>query len=141
MIQNLENINNFHDSLKSTAQNSLNFENVMTSEEYTNEELSEAQRTKTNLHLTDVIFISKYYDKLLENPITTLIDYKDQSKYYRNPKALSYDRYGTIDYWYLILIMNGWNCAYEMTDLQRTLLMPNPSVVSNIITEEEFYNE
>lgn len=140
MIQNLADTNDFYSSLEKTSQNSLNFENSMTSEPYTNEELNYAQITNTNLCLNDSIFISRYYDKLFEDATKTLIERKDQGLYYRNPKRLSYDKFGTIDYWYLILILNGWNCAYEMTDLNRTLLLPNPVAISEIITNEEFYS-
>lgn len=141
MIENIENLNNFYKSIVDTSQNSLNFEYVMESEEYINTELSYAQKTNTNLHLNNLIFVDKYYDKIFEDAIPFSIDRKNQGKYYRNPKLLSYDRYGTIDYWYLILIMNGWKCAYEMTDLNRELLLPNPTTISNIITDEEFYNK
>lgn len=139
MIQNFADKSNFYNSIKNTAKNSLNFENCIEKEYYTNSELSSSQTTNTNLYVTDLIFITKYLHRIKENAIKTFIPQKDRNNYYRNPKKLSYDKFQTIDYWYLILILNDWNSAFDMMDLDREILLPNLTDIAEIITNEEFY--
>lgn len=139
MVQNFPDKSNFYKSITNTAKNSLNFENCCDALPYTNTDLSHAQTTATNLYITDLFFTSKYLSRIKENATKTFIPQKDRDKYLRNPKKLSYDKFQTIDYWYLILILNGWNCAFDMMDLDREILLPNLNDISEIITNEEFY--
>lgn len=139
MIENTINNNDLFDSLKKTSLNSLNFENSSTMEKYENKELN--IYTTTNLHKIDSYFINKYYDRLKKNAIKTTIPEEKLNDYYRNPKLLSYDLFQSIDYWYLILILNGWNCAFDMMDLNREILIPDANDVAEILIMEEFYSK
>lgn len=138
MELNYENKNSFHDSITTTAKNTLNFENSCAIFDYINNELENYKTSNRKLKYFDIIFITKYYDVLVDSATKAVLSPEQQRRYYRNPKLLSYDRYGVIDFWYLILLLNGWNSAYDMIDLNRSILMPNSQKVSEILTQEEF---
>lgn len=138
MILNNENKDNFYESVKDCSENSLNFENCSEIEEYVNDEVESADASNLGLIYYDIPFITKYFDKIKENTTSIMLTEMEQMTYYRNPKLLSYDKLGSIDYWYLILLLNGWFSAYDMTDLGKSVILPNPKTIADIITEEEF---
>ena len=138
MTLNFENKDNFYESIKDCSENSLNFENCCESEPYINEEVESANISNLGLILYDIPFITKYFDKIKENTNSIMLTEMEQMTYYRNPKLLSYDKLGSIDYWYLILLLNEWFSAYDMTDLGKSIILPNPKNIADIITEEEF---
>lgn len=140
MTINYESLQEYFKSITECSENTLNFENSAISEDYCNNEVESAE--KSNLHLKnyDILFITKYYDRIFEDAVKITFDEFEQMKYFRNPKSLSYDKFGTIDYWYLILLLNQWNSAYDMIDLGKTVLIPNVQTITNILTEEEFIN-
>lgn len=138
MVMNQIDETDFSKSITKCAKNSLNFENSSRIENYVNKDLDYFQTSVRSLKLFDVLFITKYRDKLISTAQKIILSEQEQMKYYRNPKYLSYDKFDVIDYWYIILLINNWKSAFEMTDLNHPILIPNASTISEIITQEEF---
>lgn len=138
MTTNYERMENFKKSIDECSENTLNFENCCDSQDYINDNLYYAKTTNLGLKNFDLIFITKYFDKLKQNSEVVLLNQQEQMKYYRNPKLMSYDYFQTIDYWYLILLLNDWNCAYDMTDLDKGVTIPSSATVLDIITNHEY---
>ena len=85
-------------------------------------------------------FIQKYRSDL-EELITTKVYTKDEvSKYVNNPWALSYDLYGSVEYWFLLLDLNNIYSATEFTS--RTVKVYDgslPDVINTILAAEEAF--
>lgn len=70
----------------------------------------------TYLRINYESIINKYYSEFRNFfAYIDLLDPKDVSKYRNNPKALSYELYGTIEYWWLLLQCNEMRSASEFT--------------------------
>lgn len=138
MITNYEKKECFKESIDECSENTLNFENCCETVDYVNSEIYYARNSNLGLKSFDLIFITRYFDRLKENSDVIMLTEQQQMKYYRNPKLMSYDFFQSIDYWYLILLLNNWHCAYEMTDLDRGVIIPSSATVSEIITEYEY---
>lgn len=85
--------------------------------------------------------ILKKYKKDLDDIIETrTFTYEEQRKYYYNPWRLSYDMYGSVEYWFLILEANNLYSATEFS--QETIKVYDsslPALVEAILAlEEEF---
>lgn len=67
--------------------------------------------------------ISKYRDYFTDHILNIPLTEEEQEKYKYNPKKLSYDLYGTVEFWSLILYIN--ECASMLDfDLERVSLIP-----------------
>ena len=70
----------------------------------------------TYLRINYESVINKYYSEFRNFfAYIDLLDPKDVSKYRNNPKALSYELYGTTEYWWLLLQCNEMRSASEFT--------------------------
>lgn len=84
-------------------------------------------------------FIDKYYD-IIRNEYAekmTMTD-EDYDKYKYNPKRLSYDSFGTVELWHLILRINNMSSVLEFN--KRTIYMVDDlflEVLDEMITLEE----
>ena len=92
--------------------------------------------------LTDSILL-KYKNDLDEIVETKSLTIQEQTKYFYNPWVLSYDLYGTTEFWFLLLDLNDMHSSAEFT--QETIKVYDGSLV-NIINailalEEEFINQ
>lgn len=121
---------------QAASENSLLMENSSNGTEYTNKDLKNYKTTDCGLIYMESWFIEKYYDRLRET--ATLIDLsaaEDKLKYYCDPRMLSYDRFGTVEYWYLILLLNYMTHPTEFRNL--TLIwIPDVTTIEEIISEE-----
>jgi hypothetical protein len=61
----------------------------------------------------------------------------DRKRFRRNPMKLSYYRYGVIDYWWIILAVNGYFSPSEFFDFVY-LRIPSINDISNIVDKELF---
>lgn len=83
-------------------------------------------------------FIQKYRGDLEELITTKTYDREEISKYIANPWALSYDLYGSVEYWFLLLDLNNIYSATEFTS--RTVKVYDgslPDVINTILAAEE----
>ncbi len=61
------------------------------------------------------IFRDRYYDTIMQYAENIILSADDMKKYKYRPKRLSADRYSTVDYWYILLMMNKMSSALEFT--------------------------
>ena len=79
------------------------------------------------------------YKKDLDEIVTmkTLTD-KEESKYFYNPQYLSYDLYGSTQYWHLLLEINNMYSAIEFTHNPLKVFNGSlPTLIENILSLEE----
>lgn len=84
-------------------------------------------------------FIDKYYDIIRDEYCEkmTMTD-EDYEKYKYNPKRLSYDSFGTVELWHLILRINNMSSVLEFN--KKTIYMVDDlflEVLDEMITLEE----
>lgn len=91
--------------------------------------------------LSDSVLL-KYRKDLDEIVETKTLAVQEQNKYFFNPWALSYDLYGTVEFWFLLLDLNEMHSATEFT--QETIKVYDKSlmnIINSILAlEEEFIN-
>ena len=87
--------------------------------------------------LSDSI-LEKYQADLDELVETKTFTSKEQHRYDCNPWALSYDLYGTVEFWHLLLELNG---MYSITEFTRNTIKVYdaslPDVIGAILSLEE----
>lgn len=80
---------------------------------------------------TSNLFYEKYRGLILNNCVKVKIPEKSFLKYRYKPKLLSYDLYGTIDLWHLLLWVNN---MYSVTQFnQQSIYIFNPNNISILI--------
>ena len=82
--------------------------------------------------------VQKYKNDLEELVQEKTFNANEYAKYMCNPWALSYDLYGTVEFWFLILDLNNMYSAIEFT--QRSILVYDgslPDIVDIILAAEE----
>lgn len=98
-------------------------------------------KTRKIMLLGDAL-TTKYKNDLAELEETKVLSAEEQSKYMCNPWALSYDLYGSVEYWHLLLEVNHMFSITEFT--QSTIKIYDqtlPDVIDAILAlEEEFIN-
>lgn len=99
---------------------------------------------------TDVILLSsslyeKYYDEIMSHSRTYQLTSEEERKYFYNPQRLSYDLFGTINFWNMILEMNQLYSATQFSI--NPIKVPTMDVVEllqhivNLNQEEKDRNE
>lgn len=76
------------------------------------QELDTFRNGERVIMLSDSI-LSKYKDDLESTSITKILDSKEENRYFYNPQLLSYDLYGSTQYWHLLLELNNMYSAIE----------------------------
>ena len=82
--------------------------------------------------------LSKYRNDLDEIATTKEFTAREESKYFCNPQYLSYDLYGSTQYWHLLLELNNMYSAIEFT--RNPIKVYNaslPRLVDTILSLEE----
>jgi hypothetical protein len=133
-------INNFTESIKRSLVNTLNFENISLYEKYDYEEDKKKLGSLLNLCVTKNFVYDTVIPYLREHSPLEAMSENDRKIYFRNPMKLSYDRYGVIDYWWLILGINGYFNPYEFHDFMY-LRIPSTNSVATIIDKELYNNK
>ena len=96
---------------------------------------------------SDVIMLGDCILKKYKNDLDNILQsktltYEEQQKYFYNPWVLSYDLYGTVEFWFLILEANNMSSVIEFN--QETINVYNgslPDVIDTILSlEEDFIN-
>lgn len=97
----------------------------------------------SNMILLDECFIEKYYSDLKDIIINKSLTTDELMKYRCNPWRLSYDLYGTVEYWGLLLDLNNMRSAIEFTQAEIKIYdSVLPEVINTIMSSEEvFINE
>ena len=129
----------FITTMKNALENSMNFENHTEFTPY--EYISDTEVMKSFLGLCE----SKNY--ILENILphlkekSKMIEFNEEERliYTGNPMKLSYDQYGLIDYWWLIMAVNGYFNPDDFRDF-KTLIIPYKEEIAQILDKEVFAN-
>ena len=128
---------NFFQQLDVAISNSYLFDNSCERIEYINSELNDFKETRRNLHYCSNWFIDKYFQRLVDTafliPFTSA---EEKAKYTGDPALLSYDRFGTTDLWYIILLLNNMGHPNEFINLDKCYI-PDINEIEKIISEEE----
>lgn len=93
--------------------------------------------TKKGTILGDSL-IDKYRNDLEDHITTKTFTIEESSKYHCNPWALSYDLYGTVEYWHLLLDLNDMFSSTEFT-LKTVKVYDGslPDIIDRILALEE----
>lgn len=124
----------FKITYENLAKNSLQFENICTSESA----IIGREFSRLNILIWNCALLDTYLPSIIENANAMRFNSRvDAEKYYMNPQRLSADVTGVTDYWYLILAMNGYQSRFEFKDFTGTMLMPDTAYVNMIVTKYE----
>lgn len=100
----------------------------------------ESDSSSEQVILLSESILNKYRNDLEDLKVNYTIPVEKESRYFCNPWLLSYDLYGTVEFWYLILEANHMYSATELT--QNRIIVYNgslPNLVDSILAlEEEF---
>lgn len=100
-------------------------------------EINEFPSGESIMMLTDTI-LSKFKADLDEIIETKTFTTQEQTRYYCNPWYLSYDLYGTTEFWFLLLDLNDMHSAIEFTRNPIKVYDASlPDVVNEIIALSE----
>jgi hypothetical protein len=121
----------FIENYRRTVNNSLQFENICENEDY-------GEVTAFGLRTWDCELLTTYLPTIIERGQTLFIrTEKERKNYERNPQRVSMDTFGSSEYWYLILAMNGYTSRFEFTNFGGILLVPVPLVINELVNKIE----
>jgi hypothetical protein len=132
-------LSDFTSSIERTSKNTLCFENSSVFTPYVNPNGTTGDSTILGLYKINNVILEKLIPYLKSVSSFTMMS-EDQEKKYRNkPMLLSYDTYGLIDYWYILLAINGYISPYEFKHF-KYLYIPAVSDIESIV-DAEFYKK
>jgi hypothetical protein len=130
-------ISDFTETIKRSLDNSLNFENHSLFEKYDFHEDYKKIGSVLNLCVSTNYILETLIPHLREvSPIESMNE-EDRKRFNRNPMKLSYYKYGVIDYWWILLSVNGYFNAAEFHDFLY-LRIPNKADIGTILDREVF---
>jgi hypothetical protein len=130
---------NFIENAKLAEPNTLNFENHTMYDRYNFEGRNKQVESVLNLCIDDNYIISEIVPYLRKVSKYTTFDDNDRSKYEYKPMALSFAIYHKIDYWWLILVINGYFNARDFHSFDR-LMIPTKEEMEGIMDKEIYAN-
>ena len=80
---------------------------------------------------TSNLFYEKYRGLILNNCVKVKIPENGMVKYKFRPKLLSYDLYGTVDLWYLLLWINNMYSSTQFNE--QTIYIFNPDKINILV--------
>jgi hypothetical protein len=85
------------------------------------------------------IYRDRYYDTIIQQYATERILTDDEFKKYKyRPKRLSNDIYGTIDYWYILLMINKMSSVFQFVKKKiKVLTIEGTVYLKNLYKKEE----
>lgn len=112
-------------------QNSLNLSNNVNYIKYQNTD---------RVIPVDGIFSQKYRDHLISVSQEVELTEEEYNKYKYRPKLLSYDLYGTVDYWFILMIINNVSTIISF-NLKTIRFIPSESldILELIMNKEKTY--
>ena len=132
--------NNIFETMKGALGNTLNFENCSSFEEYDYEKEGSKLGSALGLCYENNYILKTLVPYLKEKtPVQTFTE-EQQELYAGKPMKLSMDVYGVIDYWWIILAVNGYANPIDFRSFN-TLLIPSKSDIASILDKESFSNE
>jgi archaellum component FlaG (FlaF/FlaG flagellin family) len=85
------------------------------------------------------IFRDRYYDTIMNQyTVDRILTEEEYQKYKYRPKRLSSDIYGTIDYWYILLMINKMSSTLQFTKKRiKVLSIEGTIFIKNLYKKEE----
>lgn len=106
-------------------------------EDYTNDQMAHYDKSDFNIKIFDNILLNKYYQKIKSTATIKYFEIEEKAKYNYKPELLSTDEFQTPNLWYLILFLNGCECAMDFYNMSYCLL-PDLATIEECIQNEEF---
>lgn len=105
-------------------------------------EINETGKTSFMVVPNDSL-LTKYKTDLEDLVISKTFTTEEQNKYFYNPWLLSYDLYGTVEFWYLLLELNSMYSINEFNQEKINIYSGSlPTLVGRILSiEEDFITE
>ena len=129
----------FFKNQQRTKDNTILFENCSVFKPY-NYEINSKYKSALGLcEIENYILIEVVPYLKLVSP-TQLYSEEKARLYWGRPLALSYNIYGTTDFWWLLLAVNGYSCPQDFINWTR-ILVPEISVIESIMDKESFCND
>lgn len=123
----------FKKAMENSKDNTVVFENCTNYEKYA----SDKHKSILNLCLQNNFILNDLVPHLKDTSKIKVFEESDKQKYYCKPLKLSYDYYGTIDYWWIIMAVNGYSIPQDFTGWD-TLIMPERSDMETIIDKSVY---
>lgn len=125
-------------SYKQAQSNTLNFENCSTFTEYDHED--KGIGSAYGLCYDENYIVNNIIPYLKKTAEFKSFSDAEKEEYKCKPMKLSYDIYGTIDYWWILLCVNGYMYPSDFHSFD-VLIVPSISDIETIIDKEVFTNE
>lgn len=122
---------------RSALKNTLNFENCTFFTKYDYTESKKSLGSSLDLYWQDNFILNVIVPYLKKHSDIKEFTDTDKEEYYEKPMTLSYYTYGTIDYWWVILAVNGFFNPQEFIGFER-LYIPDKNVIAQIIDKMEY---
>lgn len=139
MKKSVHNNRNTISTCKNALNNTTNFENCSEFVRYDYEDKDKRKGSVLNLCYSENYIMRDIIEYLKQNSTLEYFKEEERKKYYGKPMYLSYDKYGVIDYWWVILAVNGYFNPYEFSGWE-TLIIPNENDIEKIIDKEIYVN-
>ena len=131
------NTGSFSDTILEQMRSTNDIEYCSYRDKYDSTEVKYYEKSSNNIILYDNILLNKYFNKI-KNSCTKYLLTKEENIIYRfRPEALSKDKYGTPNLWYVILKVNGCEDFSEFNDFDYVLL-PDIGVINECLVDEEY---
>lgn len=127
----------FSDTIIKQLSNSTDIETASIADTYNNPDMLYYQESESHLKLFDNILLNKYYQVIKDSCEKLVLDSSLKVKYKYRPEAVSTDRYGTPGLWYIILYINGCECANEFCNMD-FILIPSITTIEKCLLNDEY---
>lgn len=131
---------NIFDTMRRSKVNSTNFENCSEFKEYDYENETSKVGSSLGLCYSENYILNSVVPYLKENGEMKAFSEKEVEKYSYRPMSMSFDLYGVIDYWWIILAVNGYKNPADFHSFN-ALIIPTVSEIESIFDKEVFANE
>jgi hypothetical protein len=130
----------FKEAINRSLENTLNYENHTLYEKYDYDEESRQIGSILGLTSKDNFIMNKIIPYLRDNSPLEYYQEKDRVIYENRPMKLSLHKYGVIDFWWILLAVNGYFNPREFHSFEY-LHIPKRSDLEVIIDKELYTNK
>ena len=133
MKQTIVHLNNLKKAMELSKTNTVVFENCTNFEKYS----SDKYNSILNLCVQNNFILNELVPHL--KAVSKIKTFNDEEKamYYYKPLILAYDYYGSTDYWWIVLAVNGFFLAQDFTGWD-SLIMPERSDMESILDKQMY---
>lgn len=129
----------FFTNQKRTKDNTILFENCSSFQIYNYEVNSKYTSALGLCDIENYILIEVIPYLKIVSP-THVFQEEAARKFWGKPLALSYEKYNTTDFWWLLLAVNGYTCPQDFENWTR-LIIPELSKIETVMDKETYCNK